>query len=284
LIQEETIPCDTRGDLLKHDDSIQFLKDSYALLSKNSCTCSDIGFDRILDAFIVLEHSNINPDGASIDCIMHAIEEESRVDRLKIESLLEDSARIAHEYQLLLLSAQESFGEHDKGSKLASFLKSPDLCSFPKHIFVVCDSILTSNLKGGSFCCLFNFIIALEKVSYMNLTGSNLEMRSIIDRYGFENFIDITDFELKTMLLPMLPEPHQQPSLLTPVSSLEFINNYLNLNSKFFLFRSKLSLKCSRCSCSSNPSYDDHFIMNLDVDVEASALPRSISDIIRYGA
>ena len=283
LINEETISSDTTG-LLKHDESIQFLKDSYALLSKNSRTCSDIGFDRILDAFIVLEHTNINPDGATIDCIMHAIEEESRVDGLMIESLLEDSASNAHEYQLLLMSAKESFCDHDKGSKFDSFLKSPDLCSFPKHIFVVCDSIFTSNLKGGSFCCLFNFIIALEKVSFMNLTGSNLEMRSIIDRYGSEYFIDTTDFELKTMLLPALPEPFQQPSLLTPVSSLEFINNYLNLNSKFFLLRSKLSLKCSRCSCVSNPSYDDHFIMSLDLDVVASAPPRSITDLIRYGA
>ena len=105
---------------------IQYLKDINAVMLKKSRHIVDNDFNRTADAFIAIEHSNFNADGATFSCIIHALEEESRVKRLMKESLYQEAADIAHEYEMLRLSAKESLCENDKGSIFEAFLKSPD--------------------------------------------------------------------------------------------------------------------------------------------------------------
>ena len=155
---------------------IQYLKDINAVMLKKSRHIVDNDFNRTADAFIAIEHSNFNTDGASFSCIIHALEEESRVKRLMKESLYQEAADIAHEYEMLRLSAKESLCENDRGSIFEAFLKSPDLFCIRSHIINESHSILTSKLNGGALCCLFYFVIELEKASATKLSGSKLEL------------------------------------------------------------------------------------------------------------
>ena len=267
---------------------IQYLKDINAVVLKKSRHCVDNDFNRTADAFIAIEHSNFNADGASFSCIIDALEEESRINRLRKESLYQEAADIRHAYDMLRLSAKESLCEKDKGSKFEAILNSPDPFCLPSHFINESYSILSSKLNGGAFCCLFYFFMELEKASATKLFGSNVELGLLFDRFGSECNIDTTDFELKNNLFP---EPFHRPSVFESVSvlerySLELLNDNFKLAScaSLFLFRSKLWLTCCRCSRVLSTTYEDRMILNLDYVGVSPDSPRSLSDIIRYGS
>jgi hypothetical protein len=166
-------------------------------------------------------------------------------------------------------------------------LKSLCPLPVPKNTLICTQSILSSKLNGGVFCCLVYFLIFLEKVSFTKLCGSNFELSLLSDRYGLESTIDTTEFELKAT---SIPEPLQRPSEFTSASALErfsielFNNVFLPSScSRSFLFRRKFSRICNSGGCVLKSVYQDHILLSVDYpDDDSSASPRSISELIRY--
>jgi hypothetical protein len=186
-------------------------------------------FNRIADSFIVIEHSPFNSDGASLSgTIIRALEEESRVKLVKLESLYEKAADIAYEYEILLVSAEENCDKNDVDSDFEAALKSSGLFPVPSK------STLSSKLNVGAFCCLFYFLIFLENVSFTKLSGSNFELASLSDRYGLECKIDATEFLAYFVRTSLVTRPRFQRNAYKLADSLVqwrriFHENILNI-------------------------------------------------------
>ena len=210
---------------------IQYLKDINAVVLKKSRHCVDNDFNRTADAFIAIEHSNFNADGVSFSCIIDALEAQSRINRLRKESLYQEAADIRHEYDMLRLCAKESLCEKDKGSKFEAILNSPYPFCIPSHVINESYSILSSKLNGGAFCCLFYFLWSWKKHRLRNFLVPTLNLVYYSIDLGLNEILIQLILNLKIICFQSRSIVHQFSSrcLYWSVSALSYLMIILNL-------------------------------------------------------